>query len=387
MPNWSFILNHEGENRKEYFNAVAPPIIQSSNFAFDTLDDFRNALTDQMGNYVYSRGMNPTVDILRKKVAALENTEEALVFASGSGAIAMAILSQVQAGDHLICIESPYSWTKRLITEFLPRFGVSHTFVDGKDVEKIKWAIQPNTKLIFLESPNSLTYELQDLKAVAALAKANQLTTCIDNSYASPIFQRPHELGIDLVAHSATKYLNGHSDVMAGVICGAKEKMHHIFDQQQMMLGNVISPNDAAMMIRGLRTLELRMHRCNESGLKIAQYLENHAKVKQVLHPGLPSFPQYELAQQQMSGYGGLFSIYLNVDSIQQVEIFFNRLQRFLFAVSWGGYESLVLPAAAFHQVPGMPPSPVPWNLVRLYIGFEDPNWLIEDLEQALDGI
>ncbi|NUO02391.1 MAG: PLP-dependent transferase [Saprospiraceae bacterium] len=382
----SEILNHLGEDRELYFNAVSPPVIQSSNFAFPTLDSFRQAFVNELENTVYTRGNNPTVAILRKKLAALERSEDCLVFSSGSAAVTTAVLSQVSAGDHIVCVEAPYSWTKTLLTKFLPRFGVSHTFVDGRDIANIRQAIQPNTKLLYLESPNSLTYELQDLTACAALAKSCGIVTCIDNSYCSPIFQRPIELGIDMVVHSGTKYFNGHSDVVVGVLCSSKSIIQKVFDLEYMTLGGILAPHDAALVIRGLRTLDLRVRRSAESAMKVAQYLEQHPKVLRVLYPGLPSFPQYELARQQMDSAGGLLSVYLNMETIEEVEAWFHRLKRFLLAVSWGGHESLVLPTAGFYKIPGRPDSPQPWNLVRFYIGLEDADWLIEDLEQALAG-
>ena len=212
----SHILNHLGEEREQYYHAVAPPIIQTSNFAFPTLAAFREAFSSEFENHVYSRGNNPTVAILRKKLAALEGTEDALVCSSGSGAIAAAVMSQVDAGDHVVCVESPYSWTKYLLGEYLPRFGVQTTFVDGRDTAKIAAAIQDHTKLLYLESPSSLIFNTQDIPACVKLAKQHQLTTIIDNSHSSPLFQQPARMGVDIVVHSGTKYLNGHSDVVTG---------------------------------------------------------------------------------------------------------------------------------------------------------------------------
>lgn len=383
----SDILTHLGEDREQYFNAVAPPVIQTSNFTFKTLKEFRQAFTNELTSHIYSRGNNPTVAILRKKVAALEGAEDALVFSSGCAAISIAVVANVKAGDHIVCVDSPYSWTKTLLTSLLPRFDVSHTFVDGTDIENIKAAIQPNTTLLYLESPNSLTFECQDLEACAKLAKAHGITTCIDNSYASPLFQNPIALGIDLVIHTGTKYLNGHSDVVAGIICSNQAMIQRIFDLEYMTFGAIISPHDAAMMIRGMRTLELRLKRSQESCQKIVAYLEKHPKVERVLYPFAPSFPQYELARKQMRGAGGLFSVYLKAGHMEQMEAFFRRLGRFLLAVSWGGHESLVMPFVAFYNVPGREDTTIPWNLVRFYIGLEDPDWLLEDLEQALEVV
>jgi cystathionine beta-lyase len=381
------ILTQLGEDRSDYFYAVSPPVIQSSNFAFPTLDAFREAFTDELHYSVYTRGNNPTVEILRAKLAALEGAEDALVFSSGSAAVACTVLSRVKSGDHIVCVESPYSWTHALMTRFLPRFGVTHTFVDGRSLEQIRAAIRPETVMLYLESPNSLTFELQDLSACAALARAHGLVTCIDNSYCSPFFQNPIALGIDLVIHSGTKYINGHSDVVCGVVCGSKTHIRQIFESELMTLGAILSPHDAMLVIRGLRTLPLRIQRCHDSALQIAQWLETHPKIERVLFPWLPSFPQYELATRQMRGAGGLFSFYLKASDIESVERFFHRLERFLLAVSWGGHESLVLPMAGFYKIPGKPDSSRPWNLVRCYIGLEDPDWLIEDLGRGLDEL
>jgi cystathionine beta-lyase len=383
----SYILNHLGEERRHYFNAVSPPVIQTSNFCFPDLESFRAAFTDELEHHIYTRGNNPTVQILRRKLAALEGAEDALALSSGSGAIAAAVISQVKAGDHIVCVNSPYSWTYALLTKFLTRFGVTHTFVDGREVEHIAAAIRPETRVLYLESPCSLTFEIQDLSACAQLAKKHGITTIMDNSYASPLFQHPIRHGIDIVVHSGTKYLNGHSDVVVGVICSRKEIIKQIFESELMTLGAILQAHDAAMVIRGLRTLELRLRRCDESARRIATFLQSHPKVERVVHPLLPGFPQYELAKRQMEGTGGLFSVYFKAESREKMEAFVGALQRFLLAVSWGGHESLALPNIGFYDIPGREDSKVPWNLVRFYIGLEDPNWLQKDLEQALEKL
>ena len=383
----SEILTHLGEDRHKYFNAVVPPVIQSSNFVFGSIDEFRKAIADELHHHLYTRGNNPTVEILRKKIAALEKAEDALILPSGSAAIAMAIMANVRQGDHVVCIENPYSWTKKLLAEYLPRFGVSHSFVDGRDVKNIEAAIRPTTKVLFLESPNSMTFELQDLRACARLARHHGIITIIDNANCSPVFQRPIEYGIDLVTHTGTKYLNGHSDVVNGVICGSKEMIEKIFTAEIMTLGSIISPHDAWLILRGMRTLEMRVKRSFESALKIARWMEAHPKFERVLFPFLPSFPQYHLAQKQMTGCAGLITAFLHTDDIEMAKAFFSRLRRFLFAVSWGGHESLVVPTAAFYNIPGREPPPYPPNMFRFYIGLEDPDWLIEDIAQALEVV
>lgn len=383
--NLSEILIHLGEDREKYFNAVAPPIIQTSNFAFNSLSDFRNAMKDELAHNIYTRGNNPTVEILRKKLAALEGAEDALVFGAGSGAISAAIIANVKSGDHIVCVEKPYSWTFSLLTKFLPRFNVSHTFVDAKDITEIEKAIQPNTTFLMLESPNSISFELQDLKRCADLAKKHNITTCIDNSYASPLFQNPIKYGIDIVVHSGSKYINGHSDVICGVLCSNKEMIQKIFNSEQMTLASIISPNEASLILRGLRTLDIRIKKSHDSAMKITKWLEDHPKVEKVAYPFLESFPQHELAKSQMSGCGGLFSVYFKTDKPEKMEAFFNRINRFLLAVSWGGYESLMIPFIAFYNMEDREAVQVPWNLVRIYVGLENPEWLMEDLAYAME--
>ncbi len=379
----SHILTHLGEDREAGYNAVVPPIVQSGNFTYPTVAAMRALVQQEMDKPLYSRGFNPTVGILRKKIAALEHAEDALVFSSGSAAIASAVLSFVKAGDHIVCVHKPYSWTKKLLTELLPRFGVEHTFVDGTDAENYRSAIRPNTTFFILESPNSLTFELQDLAAVAAIAKEHGILTLCDNSFNSPLFQNPIDLGIDMVAHSATKYLNGHSDVVAGALAGSHAHMRQVMQKEFMTLGACPSPHDAWLLMRGLRTLELRVNRSADNAVKVAHFLEAHPKVKRTHWPFLGSHPQQTLAKRQMKRCGGLMSIELDAPDEAAVERFCDNLNTFLIAVSWGGYESLQWPVCALKGPSGYY-TDLPFTMVRLYIGLEDPDLLIADLEQAL---
>jgi cystathionine beta-lyase/cystathionine gamma-synthase len=380
----SEILFHLGEDREKYFNAVATPVIQSSNFAFPDLNVFRSMLADELKGRIYTRGNNPTVEILRKKVAALEGSDDALVFASGVAAIAAAVIGNVRAGDHIVCVKAPYSWTVALMQKFLTRFDVTTTFVDGTDLNAIENAIQPNTKVLYLESPNTLTFDIQDLSACADIAKRHNLVSIIDNSHCSPLFQRPIEHGIDIVVHSATKYLNGHSDVVAGVLCGASKMVKKIFDSELMTIGAIISPHDANLMIRGLRTLELRLKRSDESCKIVVDALKNHPKVKKVYYALDEEAPQYLVAKKQMTGNGGLFSIETTAKTVEEAEAFFYALKRFTFAVSWGGHESLIFPTVSLYGIEGKSNPPLPFGFARFYIGLEDPYWLLADLESAL---
>ncbi|MCB9163179.1 MAG: aminotransferase class I/II-fold pyridoxal phosphate-dependent enzyme [Flavobacteriales bacterium] len=382
----SNILNHIGEERELGYHAVVPPIAQSGNFSYPSVAAMRAVVQQEMERPLYTRGFNPTVAMLRKKIAALEHAEDALVFSSGSAAIAAAVMSFVKAGDHIVCVNKPYSWTKKLLVELLERFDVAHTFVAGTDPEDYRRAIKPNTTFFITESPNSLTFELQDLRVVAGIAKEHGIITLCDNSFNSPLFQNPIDLGIDLVAHSATKYLNGHSDVVAGVLAGSNAHMRQVMSKEFMTLGAVPSPHDAWLLMRGLRTLELRLNRSADSAAEVATFLEGHPRIKRVYWPGLASHPQHELAKQQMKRVAGLMTIELDAPDEAAVEHFCDGLKRFLIAVSWGGYESLQWPVCALKGPSGYY-TDLPFTMVRLYIGLEDPDLLIADLIQALDRI
>lgn len=380
----SEILTHLGEDRNLYFNAVSPPIIQTSNFAFNDTESFRNAFLNERAHHLYTRGNNPTTEILRKKIAALEKTEDSLVFGSGAAAMSCAVLANVNQGDHVVCVENPYSWTHKLLTRMLPRFGVSHTFIKGDNIDELEKAILKNTRILILESPNSITYGIQDLEACGQICRGKNIISIIDNSYASPLFQNPADYKIDIIMHTCSKYLNGHSDVVAGALCGSKAMMDKIFGSELMTLGSILSPHDANLIIRGIRTLSVRMERVSQTALEIANFLEKHPKVERVIHPFLPSFPQHDLVKKQMRGAGGLFSFIVKADTKEEVNRMVDKLNYFLLAVSWGGHESLVLPFSIFYNMPGKDNPPYPFNLIRLYIGLEDSDFLIADLNQAL---
>ncbi|SJZ34139.1 trans-sulfuration enzyme family protein [Sediminibacterium ginsengisoli] len=383
----SFIINELGEERDDYFRAIAPPIVQTSNFAFKTVAEMRNAFSDEYSTWIYSRGMNPTVDILRKKLAALDGAEDCLVFNSGAAAIFAAVLANVKSGDHIVSVKEPYSWAQRMFEVILPRFGVTVTYVDGTETANFKNAIRPETTLIYLESPNSWSFALQDLSAVAALAKEKGITTVIDNSYCTPIYQRPVEMGIDLVLQSATKYIGGHSDTVAGVLCGSRAMIERIFNSEYMNIGSGIQPFNAWLLIRGLRTLPARLERITRTTDTVIAFLKEHERVERVLFPLDPSFPQYELARRQMEGGCGLLTFIIKAESCGTIERFCESLRHILMAVSWGGHESLIIPKCA-----GMPPEQFSSTIemhrsLRLYTGLEDADYIISDLKRGFDAI
>ncbi|MGF2410928.1 trans-sulfuration enzyme family protein [Ferruginibacter sp.] len=383
----SYIINELAEDRENYFNAVAPPIMQTSNFVFKTVGEMRKAFADEYSTYLYSRGKNPTVDILRKKLAALDGAEDCLVFNNGAAATFAAVLANVKAGDHIVCVDKPYSWTQKLCNDILPRFNVTTTYIDGTAIENFERAILPNTTLIYLESPNSWDYKLQDLKAVAELAKAEGIITIIDNSYCTPLYQKPIELGIDLAMQTATKYIGGHSDTLGGVLSGKKEMIQRIFNSEYMNIGSGIQPFNAWLLIRGLRTLPARLDRITASTNKVVAYLKTHPKVETVIFPFDESFAQYQLAKQQMSGACGLFTFIIKADTIDQIEKFCEDLQHFFMAVSWGGHESLIIPKCSGIQPAAFDATNREHRMLRLYVGLEDADYLIKDLEQAFEKL
>jgi cystathionine beta-lyase/cystathionine gamma-synthase len=383
----SYIINELGEDREHYFNAIAPPIMQSSNFAFKKVEDLRKAFEDEMGGYLYSRGLNPTVDILRKKLAALDSAEDCLVFNNGAAAIFAGVLANVKAGDHIVSVNKPYTWVQRMFDVILPRFGVTTTYVDGTIAENYFNAAKANTTFFYLESPNSWDYVMQDIKAIADYAKAKGIITLIDNSYCTPIYQNVIELGIDLAMQTATKYIGGHSDTLGGVLSGSHTMMKKIFDSEYLNIGSGIQPFNAWLLIRGLRTLPARLERITNSTAQVVNFIKQHSKIESVLFPFDESFPQYALAKSQMKNACGLFTFILKTKKMQEIITFCESLQHILMAVSWGGHESLIIPKCAGLKLSDFDAANREHRYIRMYVGLEEPDYLIKDLEQALGKI
>lgn len=383
----SYIINELGEDREDYFNAVAPPIVQTSNFAFKTIDALGKAFEDEMAGYLYSRGLNPTVDILRKKLAALDGAEDCLVFNNGAAAIFAGIFANIKSGDHIISVKAPYTWVQRMFDVILPRFNIDVTYIDGRKIENWQDALRPNTSFFYLESPNSWDFALQDIQAVAKLAKSKNIITLIDNSYCTPLYQRPIGLGMDMTVQTATKYIGGHSDTLGGVLCGTHAMMKKIFDSEYLNIGSGIQPFNAWLLIRGLRTLPVRMERIISTSKEVVRFLKQHPGIQKVIFPFDESFPQYELAKKQMKDAGGLFTCVIKTDKVESIRRFCESLKHFLIAVSWGGHESLVIPKCAGLKPGEFDPNNEEHRYVRIYTGLEDPAYLIKDLEQALENI
>lgn len=381
------IINELGEHREQYFNAIAPPIIQTSNFSFKTVNDLRIAFEDESKNFIYSRAKNPTLSILSEKLAALDGAEDCLVVNSGAGAIFISILANVKTGDHIISVAKPYTWAQKMFDNVLPRFNISVSYVDGRDIRNFENAIRDNTTLIYLETPNSWSFAIQDLAAVANLAKQKEIITICDNSYCSPLYQQPISYGIDISVQSATKYISGHSDVVAGVICGSSAMISKIFNSEYMNLGIGTTPFNAWLLLRGLRTLPVRLERVSATTKKVIEYLKNIDVVEKILYPLMPEFDQYELAKKQMIDAGGLFSIILKANSAIEIESFCNNLQHILMAVSWGGYESLVIPGIASIRPEDFDISNEDHRRIRIYIGLEDAGYIIDDLNRGFEAM
>jgi cystathionine beta-lyase/cystathionine gamma-synthase len=364
---------------------VVPPIFQTSLFTFASYQALEDAMAGRVRRPIYSRGDNPTVAAFEEKLAALEGAEAARGFASGMAAISAAVLSNLSAGDRMVCVRHCYPDAYRLFVTLLPRFDIQVDFVDGRDVGAVEQAL-PGAKVLYLESPTSMVFETHDLARLAAAARREGAVSIADNSWASPIFQQPIAHGVDLVVHCASKYLGGHSDVVAGVVCGRRDLMERIDAGVFPLLGGKLSPFDGWLLVRGLRTLPLRMRRHHDSGLAIARRLLDHSQVRRVHHPLLG---ERGLGAATLSGASGLLSFEIDRDQAG-IARFCDALRLFKLGVSWGGHESLAFPAAAGLVQKG-PSNPlavfgVSPATVRLHIGLEDAEDLWSDLRQALDA-
>ncbi|HEY3365640.1 MAG TPA: PLP-dependent aspartate aminotransferase family protein [Symbiobacteriaceae bacterium] len=381
------IAAHAGDDPFRFMGAAVPPIVETSTFVFDSYEALEEAFARPDDHCIYTRGNNPTVRVAEEKIAALEGAEACRLFGSGMAAISAAILTFLKAGDHVVAVSTVYGPAFNFMTQYLTRFGIETTFVDGTDVGQFAAAVRPNTRLFYLESPSSFVYKLQDLAAVATLAREHGIRTVIDNSYCTMLLQRPLDLGIDLSVYSATKFLNGHSDVVAGAVVGSRELIGQINKFEYPLLGGIIGPFEAWLIARGLRTLPMRMKQHQANAARVVAFLAGHPKVKQVYYPGHPSHPQYELACRQMKGASSLCSFELDTQDLAAIKRFTNAVRYIGLGVSWGGFESLMfLPLIAqSREVP-----PEKWTspgMVRLHVGLEAPEDLIEDLDQALGTI
>ena len=383
---------HAGEEKRKPYGALTTPIVQTSTYTFENtaeILDFmhRKAAGDPGVRDEYGRYSNPTQSAAERKIAALEGGERALLFASGMCAITTTILTLLSSGDHLVMVRDCYRRTRDFALKFLNRWGIEATLVPADDPAALATAIRPTTRLIFSETPTNPYLRVMDLLRMVEIARRHDITTAIDSTFATPINLRPLEHGLDLVIHSATKYLGGHNDLLAGAVIGSRETLARI-EEARGVLGGVSSPHDAYLLLRGLKTLDLRVRRQNENGLRVAQFLEGHPAVRRVYYPGLPSHPDYEIARRQMTGFGGVVSFQIEGD-MDKTGRFMDRLRLPYIGPTLGGVESIAQQQAIFVSLdPGeRRATGIEDNLVRYALGIEDADDLIADLDQALAAI
>jgi cystathionine gamma-synthase len=375
-----------GSEMQKKNGPVAPEIYQTSTFEVaDNEEQIRVTTTDRY----YTRWGNPTITLAEQTVAALEGTEAALVFASGMGAITTTILSLLKAGNHIVAQRDLYGGVTKFFSEWLPKLGIETTLVDTTEYEQHARAIRPSTKLLYLESPTNPALHIVDMKKMAVLGKQHGLISMIDSTFGTPINQHPTEYGIDLVMHSGTKYLSGHADLTCGVISGRRDLIEQVGETRKT-LGNCMDPHAAWLLIRGLKTLAVRVARQNENALRVAEFLEQHAKVRRVHYPFLKSHPQYAIAREQMSGGSGMvtFEVDGTGDDARRVS---EAMRVFTLATSLGGVESLVsIPVLTSHAMISAEQRAsmgVTEQMVRLSVGIESVEDQIEDLERALEAV
>ena len=381
------ITSHYGEEYDKYYNAIVPPIFMNSLNVFEEIDDYFNARTHDKHTYVYGRVQNPTVRILEDKIAALEHGVAAFAFGSGMAAATTAVLSVVKTGDNIVCLRNAYGPLKNFVENYCPQhLGTTLTYVKGNDVSDFEEAITDNTSLVILESPSSVVFSLQDVEAVSRIAHAHGAKVYIDNSFCTPIFSTPLDMGADIVMHTTSKYMGGHSDIIGGVLAVRDEELANTIVTNRELFGGIIGPMEAWLVLRGLRTLSVRVKAHEETAMKVAEYLENHPKVDKVYYTGLKSHPQYDLVRKQQKGSTGLMTFEIK-GSVEDAKKVVNSLKVFKIGVSWGGFESLAcMPHLRCDE------QMCDWlggkqHLIRIHCGLEGTDALIADLEQALEKI
>ncbi|MEO8650183.1 MAG: PLP-dependent aspartate aminotransferase family protein [Acidobacteriota bacterium] len=391
MKNESFdtLAVHAGEDRAQHFGAVSVPVYSSSVFAFADADEAAAIHNEQKPGYYYGRLGNPTTEALEKAVAELENGDQALAFASGMAAVSAAIFSMVDSGGHIVAPDSMYSTTTNFLRHIGEKFSIGTTFVDAVDADAYAAAVQPNTKLFWIETPSNPLVRIIDIRRVASIAAAAGVMTIADNTFATPFNQRPLSLGVDVVIHSATKYLGGHSDLTAGVLVGSNETVERIRSVATKLYGGNIAPQVAWLVLRGIRTLGLRMDRHNSNAYALANMLLNHPVVSKVYYPGLESHQNYGIAADQMNGFGGMIGF--DVGSSDAGRAFVSNVRLCTLATSLGGVETIVQHSASMTHAAlsadERAKAGVTDGLIRLSVGIENVDDLRRDISDALDAI
>ena len=377
---------HSGIDEYE-FGAVVPPIYQTSTFKFESAQHGASLFAGEQKGYIYTRMANPTVEAMENGIAKLEGGHKALGCASGMAAVHTVFASLVSAGDHIVSSAAVYGPTTTLLNTVMKKFGVETTFVDTSNIELVKKAIKPNTKVLYVETPGNPTLAITDLKAMAEITHANNIKLVVDNTFMSPALQKPFDFGADIVLHSLTKFLNGHADVVGGIVVVKDEETYKSFRKVLNQIGGVIDPLNSFLVHRGIKTLALRMKKHCESAMVVAEFLEAHPMVKSVSYPGLKSHPQYELGQRQHKGPGGMITFELE-GGFEAGQVMMNSVKLCQLAVSLGGVESLIQhPASMTHFSMGREArmaGGITEGLVRLSVGIENVNDIIADLEYGL---
>jgi methionine-gamma-lyase len=381
---------HSGRINDEQFGSLATPLYQTSTFIFKDAQQGADRFSGDAEGYIYTRLGNPTTRQLEMRVAAMENMEDGAATATGMGAVSGALLANLECGDHIISSKAIYGCSFALINHQLRKFGIEVSFVDMTDPSNIEKEIKENTKVIFLETPINPNLVVLDIEKIANIAKKHQILSIVDNTFLTPVLQQPGKYGIDIVVHSATKYLNGHGDVVAGIICGSSEMIMNIKMTALKDIGATISPHDAWLILRGIKTLPIRMERHCNNAQAIAEFLESHEAVSQVYYPGLKSHPGNKFIGNQMKAAGGVIAFEINADLAGGSD-FINRMKLFSIAVSLGDAESLIQhPASMTHSPYSQEErleAGISDSLIRISVGLENVEDLIEDLSQSLTEI
>ena len=382
-------LIHAGDYQDE-FGSATTPIYQTSTFSFRNAKHGADLFAGKEKGYIYTRIGNPTIDVLEDKIAALENGYRGIALSSGMAAVSTVYMALLAQGDHMISTSAVYGPSRGVMETHFSKFGVEYSYIDTSDMELIEKSIKSNTKLIYLETPANPTIQLTDIKKVSALAHKHNILVCVDNTFCSPYLQKPLDLGADIVLHSLTKFINGHADIVGGVIVAKDKDIYNTLRKAMIYMGGNMDPHQAYMVIRGVKTLSLRIDKAQENAMKIADFLEKHPKVEWIKYPGLKSFAQHELAKEQMSGFGSMLSFGLK-GGYKAGTILMNNVHLATLAVSLGGVETLIQhPASMTHAGVSKEDklaAHITDGLVRYSVGIENVEDLIQDLEQALAKI
>ena len=375
---------------KDKFGSATVPIYQTSTFGFDNADEGAKCFAGESDGFIYTRIGNPTIQALENQVAILEGGYGGIATASGMGAVSTIYMGLLKQGDHMVSTDAVYGPSRGVMENYFSRFGVESTYIGTSNIENIRKAIKPNTKVLYIETPTNPTMEITDIEACVAIAREHKLITVVDNTFCSPYLQRPLEMGVDVVFHSMTKFLNGHADIVAGIIITRTKELYNVLRPTMVSMGCNMDPHQAYMVLRGLKTLAIRVERAQQNAIKVAEFLEHHPKVEWVKYPGLKSHPQYELGKKQMDGPGAMISFELK-GGFEAGKIVMNNVHLAMLAVSLGGVETLIQhPASMTHSKmskENKAKANITDGLVRFSVGIEDVKDIIEDLSQALEKV